>query len=243
MTNLCIDIGNSFIKYAIIRDEKTVHYVRAKKLLVRELKSLKKKYNYTHSIISSTRKSIPRFIPFLERETNLIFLDHTVNLPFKNVYKTPKTLGKDRLAAIAGAMELYPKKHCLVFDIGTCMTIDFVNKQGTYLGGNIAPGKDLRLKSMHDYTSALPLVPAKFGNPILGKSTKTALQNGAIYGIILEIEAMVSRIKSEYGRINVILTGGDAVKFGELIECKKFVVPNLVLIGLNHILKYNVKSN
>ena len=66
-----------------------------------------------------------------------------------------------------------------------------------------------------------------------------AMQNGAVYGIVFEIEALSSRLEAKMGEINVILTGGDAVKFGELIECKKFVLPNLVLTGLNAILKQN----
>jgi len=242
VTNFCIDIGNSFIKYAIIKDGTIVHSKRSKKLLVRDIKALQKKWNFQKAIISSTRKSIPRFTNFLSKNFTLIYLDHKTKLPFKNNYATPKTLGKDRLAAVAGALRLHPKKNCLVFDIGTCMTIDLLTKDGIFHGGNIAPGKDLRLKAMHDYTSALPLVKADFGNPILGKSTKTALQNGAIYGICLEIEGMVARMKRKIGPINVILTGGDALKFGELLECKKFVIPNLVLIGLDSILEHNVKS-
>jgi len=240
MPNFCIDIGNSFIKYAILSNGEILAYKRSKKLLVRDIKKLQSKWNFENVIISSTRKSIPRFTPYLKKHFNLIYLNHKTKLPFRNSYTTPKTLGKDRLAAVAGAIRLFPKKHCLIFDIGTCMTVDFVNKQKVFLGGNIAPGKDLRLKSMHDYTSALPLVKANFENKLLGNSTKTALQNGAIYGICLEIEAMVARMKRKMGPINVILTGGDAIKFGELLECKKFVIPNLVLIGLDSILEHNV---
>jgi len=127
VTNYCIDIGNSFIKHAVLQDGEIVYYKRVKKLLVREIKALQSKWNFEHAILCS-----------------------------------PKTLGKDRLAAVAGALHLYPDKNCLIFDIGTCMTIDYLTKKKVFMGGNIAPGKDLRLKSMHDYTSALPLVKAKF---------------------------------------------------------------------------------
>jgi len=242
VTNYCIDIGNSFIKHAVLQDGEIVYYKRVKKLLVREIKALQSKWNFEHAILCSTRKSTPRFLNYLKKNLNLSVLNHKTKLPFKNAYATPKTLGKDRLAAVAGALHLYPGKNCLIFDIGTCMTIDYLTKKKVFMGGNIAPGKDLRLKSMHDYTSALPLVKAKFDNAILGKSTKSALQNGAIYGICLEIEGMVARMNRKSGPINVILTGGDAIKFGELLECKKFVIPNLVLIGLDSILVHNVKS-
>jgi len=237
--NLCIDIGNSFIKYGIFDHDKLVKHGRSKKLLVRELKLLINKYSIQRAILSTTRKTLPRFCHYLERTISFITLDHRTKLPFENTYGTKKTLGKDRLAAVAGAQSLFPNKHCLVFDIGTCMTSDLISKSGVYLGGNISPGKDLRLRSMNDYTSALPLVKPKFSNPVIATNTKMALQNGAIYGIVFEIEAFYKRIQREKGKINVILTGGDAIKFGELLECKKFVYPNLVLTGLNAILKHN----
>jgi type III pantothenate kinase len=82
-------------------------------------------------------------------------------------------------------------------------------------------------------------VKPNFSNPLIATNTKMALQNGGIYGIVFEIEAFTKRIQREIGKINVILTGGDAIKFGELLECKKFVLPNLVLTGLNAILKHN----
>ena len=237
--NLCIDIGNSFIKYGVFDQDDLVKHGKVESLLVRDLKKLIAKYGITRAILSSTRKSLPRFCNYLDRTVSFVILDHKVKLPFENTYGTKKTLGKDRLAAIAGAQSLFPKKNCLVFDIGTCMTSDVINRSGVYLGGNISPGKDLRIRSMHEFTSALPMVKAKFTNPVIGKSTTSALQNGAIYGIVFEIEAFVRRIQREIGKINVILTGGDALKFGELIECKKFVIPNLVLTGLNAILKHN----
>ena len=237
--NLCIDIGNSFIKYGIFDNDKLVKQNRVKTLLVRDLKSLIAKYNIDKAILSTTRRSLPRFCDYLKRTLRFRVLDHKTDLPFENTYGTKKTLGKDRLAAVAGAQSLFPNKSCLVVDIGTCVTYDLLTKKSIYLGGNIAPGKDLRLRSMHDYTSALALAKPKFTNPLLGKSTNMALQNGAIYGIVFEIEALSARLQRQIGKINVILTGGDALKFGELIECKKFVFPNLVLTGLNAILKHN----
>ena len=211
--------------------------------MVRDLKKLHLKYQFEHSILSTTRKQLPRFCNFMIKHHGMKILDHKTKLPFKNKYSTPKTLGKDRIAAIAGARAIFPKKTCLVFDIGTCMTTDIINDKDEYLGGNISPGVHLRLKSMNDYTSALPLVKDKINRDIIGKSTKSALQNGGIYGLILEIEGFVARSKRKFGTINVILTGGDAFRFGELIECKKFVEPKLVLIGLNAIIAYNERNN
>ena len=71
---------------------------------------------------------------------NFVFLDETVSLPIKVQYKTPKTLGKDRLAAAVGANYLQPGKDLLVIDAGTAITYELIDASGSYLGGNISPG-------------------------------------------------------------------------------------------------------
>ena len=110
------------------------------------------------------------------------------------MYKTPATLGLDRLAAVVGAVNIYPKKNVLVIDIGTCMTYDYVDKYNNYHGGNISPGIELRLNAMHHFTSALPLVKRKKNKEMLGKSTKEAIQNGAVLGIKFEIERFIKTL-------------------------------------------------
>jgi len=166
-------------------------------------------------------------------------LSHKTKVPIKNLYGTPKTLGLDRLAVMVAAAVTYPGKSALVIDIGTCMTYDYLEEGKNYLGGNIAPGVELRLKGMHHFTSALPLVDRAFNQEQLGKSTKTALQNGAVWGIKLEIEAFIKTLTKKRGKMVVILTGGDASYFGEQLDSKIFVAPNFLLKGLNAILEYN----
>ncbi len=240
--NLCIDIGNSFIKIAIFdRDE--IKYFKSKKdWLVGDLKKLHKKYAYTHCIISTVRNKLPRFWAHLDRNFTCYILDHTLPLPVENRYGTPKTLGKDRIAAAIGAYYMYKKKNNIVIDIGTCMTLDLIDKNGVYLGGNISPGVRLRLKAMHHFTHALPSVKRKNPTKLLGKSTKEAINNGAVFGVALEIDSFVSRMKAEMKHINVILTGGDAAFFGEIVKSKIFVDSFLVLRGLNKLIDYQKEN-
>ncbi len=238
--NLIVDIGNSFIKLAVLDSSNEVHFFqRYEKVLVRDIKKLAKKYGFTHSIVSSTRTGTPYFIEYINKHYKLIILSHTTKVPIKNKYGTPKTLGRDRLAAVVGASKLYPKKNVLVIDIGTCITYDYIDKKGQYWGGNIAPGVELRLQAMHHFTSALPLLKRKWNKDILGKSTTTAIQNGAVWGIKLEIESFIKTLTGKKGQMTVILTGGDASYFGELIDSEIFVDSNLVLKGLNDIIEYN----
>lgn len=212
---------------------------RLKKVLVKDIKSLRKKYPFERCIVSSVRKTKPYFLDYLTKHHGLITLSHKTKVPVTNNYGTPKTLGLDRLAAVVGAASEYPGERALVIDIGTCMTYDFIDEKKRYWGGNIAPGVELRLQAMHHFTSALPLVKRKWNPEILGSSTKTAIQNGAVWGIKLEIESFIKTLTSKKGHLHVILTGGDATYFGELIESEIFVAPNLLLKGLNEILKYN----
>ena len=93
---------------------------------------------------------------------------------------------------------------------------------------------------MHHFTSALPLVSRKWNEELLGSSTKSALQNGAIWGVKLEIESFIKTLTKKRGQMTVILTGGDASYFGERIESKIFVFPNFLLKGLNAILEHNL---
>ena len=219
--------------------DQVVDFKRRKKVLVSDIKKLHTEYKFEKSIVSSTRTGTAYFLKYLKKHHNLVTLSHKTKVPIKNNYGTPKTLGLDRLAAVVGAAISYPGKRALVIDIGTCMTYDYIDEQKRYWGGNIAPGLELRLKSMHHFTSALPLIKRKWNPEMLGHSTKTAIQNGAVWGIKLEIESFIKTLTSKKGHLHVILTGGDATYFGELIESEIFVAPNLLLKGLNEILKHN----
>jgi len=237
--NLVVDIGNSFIKLAIYKGKKIVYKESKKVVLVRDIKAIQEKYGFENVILSSVREKSQRFVQHLVKNYHLLLLSHKTRIPIVNTYKTPKTLGLDRLASAVGGYKEFPNKNVLIVDLGTCAKYDFVDKEGVYLGGNIAPGLEMRLESMHILTSKLPRVKRNDKNSLLGKSTTEALQNGAVLGLKSEIEGFIKTLTKKKGKITVILTGGDAEYFGKLVESKIFVIPNLVLKGLNEILLYN----
>jgi type III pantothenate kinase len=174
---------------------------------------------------------------------HMLELTHLTPLPFENQYETPETLGKDRLAAVAGAHFLFPQKNCLVVDCGTCIKYDMLTAEGAYRGGNIAPGAQMRIAAMHHFTARLPEVEMKMPADFTGRSTKTALQNGALRGAALEIEGFVNLFEKKYDSLNVILTGGDAAFFQAYLDIKNLIPePELTLFGLNHILNFNTKK-
>lgn len=191
-------------------------------------------------IFSTVSGPLPEIIrEWQASETKVLELNSTTKLPFQVAYQTPETLGRDRLAAVAGAYALFPKAHCLVIDAGTCITYDLLNAQGIYLGGNISPGWQMRLDAMHHFTAKLPRPAASAPAKWIGDSTESALLNGALQGLLWEIEGYIRQSTADFASINVILTGGDADFFAKKLKSKIFVNQNLVLWGLNKILNYN----
>jgi type III pantothenate kinase len=201
-------------------------------------------YNHpVENIILSSVGHVPDgLIEALKQENTLLVLDENTPIPVENRYMTPATLGRDRLAAVVGAWELFPQKNILVIDAGTCITYDLLLAPGIYLGGNIAPGMGMRLQAMHVFTANLPEAPRPQDFMLIGNSTESALQNGGQWGAILETEGLIARCEEVYGELTLIATGGDAEHFEKNLKRKIFVNPNLVLIGLNKILNYNVQN-
>ena len=214
-----IDIGNSRTKWAAFSGEQMVQAGTWED-------------ETSASILAALTNLPPRAIilstvagalaPALEEEMRkrapLLLLDEKTPLPFDNAYRTPATLGKDRLAAVAGAQAHYPGQHCLVIDAGTCITADFLEGGRVYRGGNISPGVRMRLQAMHTFTARLPLVESVSVNPahLLGDSTETALRNGAVWGAVLELEGLYRRLAQAYGAVQVVLTGGDSALLASL---------------------------
>ena len=99
-----------------------------KKFDVEVVSSIFKKYPLTKGIFSTVIDKDDELVEYLGSNLrNFVFLDETVSLPIKVQYKTPKTLGKDRLAAAVGANYLQPEKDLLVIDAGTAITYELID--------------------------------------------------------------------------------------------------------------------
>ncbi|MCE7923571.1 MAG: type III pantothenate kinase [Haliscomenobacteraceae bacterium CHB4] len=242
--NLALDIGNTRIKAGLFRGNELAEQAIWTSPALAELQEFGNRSGVENVIVSSVAEPDESLQVMLAGNFKVLELTHRTPLPFKNHYKTPETLGKDRLAGVAGAQALYPGKNCLVVDCGTCIKYDMLTGDGVYHGGNIAPGARMRIAAMHHFTARLPEVEMRMPDDFTGFSTETALQNGALRGAVLEIQGFTSLYELEYGVLHVILTGGDAVFFQpHLSAIRKLIpVPDLTLIGLNHILQYNTSS-
>ena len=243
MASLIIDQGNTRTKAAIFINGQIEKISEYDYITFKILITLKKEYDVDKCILSTVRKvDKEEFEEYKSLFDKFIFLDSTVKLPVKVSYSTPETLGADRLAAVVGASEQISCEPVIVIDAGTAITYDFLDEKGVFQGGNIAPGVNLRFKSLKDYTGALPLVEKEGETTDIGKSTKTAIRNGVVNGVIYEIEGFINTIKATHPSVLVFLTGGDSNYLSEKLKCPIFVDNNLVLKGLNRILNYNVEK-
>lgn len=240
--NLVIDRGNTLIKIGVFEEDQIRFSFRTKSICEAEIRRIIKLYEVDCCILSAVRTlDFPEEI--LESIGHYIRFTHHTGTPLENMYKSPETLGIDRLAAAVGAYSEWPGENILVIDTGTCITLDLVSGSGTYEGGNISPGPELRLKSMHTETANLPLVRRPDDFHLVGLTTEQALQNGGFGGCIAEITGWIDLLGQRFGELIVVISGGDAELFATSIKKEIFVRPNLVLDGLNQILRFHADKN
>ena len=238
--HLVVDMGNTCTKFALFRGEYMLEsYVDYDHSLSR-LSELCRLFPIDRGILSTVvqlgEEQLARLVdlPF-----PLLRLDHTTPLPIKNLYRTPQTLGSDRLAAVVGAQSRFPEHDLLVIDAGSCITYEFLDASGCYHGGNISPGLQMRLSALHQLTSRLPVVDASGPLPTIGYDTETAIRAGVVKGIEYEMSGYITSLRQKYPGLLVFLTGGDRFSFDANIKSIIFADRFLVLKGLNRILSYN----
>jgi type III pantothenate kinase len=236
---LVIDFGNTRAKVAVFEYGRIVELSTTESINTRQLATLKEKFQINHCIVSSVTTIVPEIKNFIEQNFNFTELDHRTKVPIKNLYKTPETLGKDRLAAVVGTHALFQKTNCLIIDAGTCITFDFLDNQGNYQGGAISPGINLRFKSLHTFTSRLPLINSKNFGDIIGKTTEESILSGVLNGTVAELNCTIQKYQELFAGLQVVLTGGDMNFFDGKLKSNIFAAPNLVLTGLNEILDFN----
>ncbi|NNK82185.1 MAG: type III pantothenate kinase [Flavobacteriaceae bacterium] len=241
--NLIIDIGNSKAKVAIYSHSKLITKKSINNIDVNNcVNELLYKYNVKKGIFSSVGKiSVIDFKNLDSKKIPFIELNHETNFPFNNLYKTPKTLGVDRLALMSASVKDYSNENVLVIDAGTCITYDFIDNENNYLGGAISPGVHMRYKSLNNLTANLPLLKPRYVKNIIGNSTTKAIHSGVVKGVLLEIDGVINTYKEKYEDLTVILTGGDSKFLSKQLKNSIFANSNFLLEGLNYILEFNSK--
>jgi type III pantothenate kinase len=238
-TTLCFDFGNTRLKCAVFNDR---NFIEEKVLDTAEepaIQELIDQYKPTKSILSSVINHPPQIETLLARYTRFHKLGHTSKLPLTTPVGKPETIGADRLAICAAAVDLFPNRHNLAIGLGTCITYNYINNKHEFLGGSISPGMNMRFRAMHEQTALLPLVKAESGFPLVGFDTKTNLLSGVILGMAKEIDGIIEAYSLKYSNFNVLLTGGDMGFFVPHLKNKIFADPNLIYKGLYAISEFN----
>ena len=239
--NLVIDLGNTWAKAGLFSEKELIKSFVFEKNAPNEIKKIIiETTDIKRSIISSVISHSKEITNILQNKTLCIDFDSNIRLPFKITYQTPETLGKDRIASVAGAIVLYPSKPLLVIDSGTCMKYNFVSEKGEFSGGAISPGLDMRFKALNVFTDRLPhLSYEKDFSDVVGTSTTGSILSGVQQGLLFEAEGYIKRFKEKNKEGIVIATGGNLPFLVDGLKNSIFAAPDLILCGLNEILRYH----
>jgi type III pantothenate kinase len=246
MNNLCIDAGNTRVKYAIFAAETgdLLHLERLGDLNQEKINALCLTWGVKNAIISTVREETPNLDTLFEKITGTrLILEANTPCPIQNFYASPETLGKDRLAAVVGAASILPNFDVLVIDAGTCIKYDAIDREGRYFGGSISLGLEMRFAALSHFTARLPLLsPSEKNLDLVGTDTHSAMRTGVELGLKFEVWGFIDAYRQKFGaELRVIFTGGNLSFFENMLNNCIFAQPNLLLLGLHQILKHNVE--
>ena len=168
-------------------------------------------------------------------ETPPLRIGRDVPIPLTHTLADASTLGQDRMLCALGA-SVRARQACVVVDAGTAVTIDYIDRNGVFRGGLIAPGLRMMLRSLHEHTAALPLVeyeaPAPDEGPG-GSDTPSAMRLGVTTAMRGLVRAAVESFALHHDAYpQVIATGGDMGVLQDDGVIEHFV-PDLQLIGIH----------
>ncbi len=237
MTVLIVDIGNTWTKIAVYREDVLKKVCASRMKPLKFIKNKLEEYKTQDFYVSTVRpkSELSDIVP--KEIENKRILSHESVLPVELRYETPETLGRDRIAAVVGAWMTDPDRNHFVVDAGTCITYDWLDSSGVYHGGNIAPGLNMRLQAMDEFTHQLPYGESYEPLELMGKTTHQALYNGAAFGVINEVKSYISLTK--WDDLKIWLTGGDGRWISNHLDEEHRYSNVLVLKGLYEIYRIN----
>jgi len=241
-TTLCLDLGNTRLKWAVFSAGEILHTGVLTGDGVDDLKKCIELYKPDRSLLSSVIEHPPVFEDLLKNQTDFHKLDHHSRVPVTTPVGKPETIGADRLALVVAAAHYFPGKNNLVIGLGSAVTYNYINRFHQFVGGSISPGMEMRFKSLEVFTAKLPLVKPHWNFPLLGYDTKTNIQSGVIFGIAKEIDGVIEAYEERYENLHVLMTGGDAQYFMPFLKKKITVDPDLIFRGLYIISEYNFSN-
>ena len=256
---LCIDIGNTNIKYAVFdgdvikgsfrvssRHTRTADEYGATLINLLQSKDISRKDIsgiIMSSVIPSLNYTISHMCEYFFGVKPLVVgagIKTGLNVKADN----PKEVGADIIANCVGAYKKYGNnKPMIVIDFGTATTFDVLTANGELIGVVIAPGMKSSLESLVSNTAQLPMIELHAPSSAIPKNTKTAMQAGIIFGFAGLVENIVKKIKPELNveEISVTATGGMGEIIAKEVSCITRIDRLLTLEGLKYLYEINKK--
>jgi len=240
---LAIQVGNTRIKMAVFRSEDPEEVVFiAKDDLAGAIEAAGRLYESIGAeadasvVIASVNKPVSDALVGALRDQlscDIYAVPEDMPAPIGTCLDAGARPGVDRLLNAAAAYAKL-RQACIVIDAGTCITVDFIDGEGVFHGGAIAPGVRMQLKAMHEHTAALPAID--FASPeglAWGSNTREAMLRGVYHGARGLVWRLIEKYAEQYGGFPlVIATGGDAAALFSDDELVNQIVPDLVLRGV-----------
>lgn len=241
--NLVVDAGNTRLKYAFFDDGELLEVKYRADDLFRDIRKWREERGRVDLLLSGSGDITEGMRATLKESVDwCVEASPLMPMPLKIGYATPETLGFDRIAICTGALGLYPGHPLLVIDSGTCITFNYVDAEGVFLGGNISPGLEMRFKGLRHFTARLPLVEASERYGGMGHTTEEAIRNGVMDGMLFEVENYIRRFLETFDDGKVLLTGGNSYFLENHLKENVEFCKILGFIGLNRILDFAKKA-
>lgn len=239
MSNLIIDIGNTALKAAWsdgMTLGKTFRYQGER--ISEFVLSLVAREKPQVMVISTVKELPAKYLDAFRKECGRLVLMDRGHSEEIISHGLPSYLSPDRAASIIASRYLFKDRGCTMFDLGTTLTVDFLDSDGRYSGGNISLGCRTRFKALNRYSRSVPLFDAPENVKDRGTSLQSSVEAGVVNGILYEIQGYIDNFPENI----VVFTGGDAIYFAKRMKNSIFVVCNLVLMGLALIADGYVKN-
>lgn len=240
---LTIDIGNTSITFGVFQGKRLKSTWKIATQSVFSKKAIRLPNHIDAAIISSV---VPKVTPIIKKllvkkyKILPLVLGENIKAPIKNLYRNPRQVGQDRLVDAVAVKEFYGYP-AVVIDFGTAITFDVINKKGEYLGGIIVPGIETSVRALSKQAALLPIIKVSAPRELVGKDTISSMKSGIFHGFGVLCDGLIAKLKTKYGPMRVIATGGHARLMAKFSRSIPKVDPNLTLQGLRLIYEKSLK--
>jgi len=239
---ICADIGNSRTKVAVA-GRSPGQWKSNQSVTTPELLDLDQTPAADWMIISVNQTRLSQLRQWIadQRGDDQVRILSYRDFPIKLQVDYPEKLGVDRIAAAVGAWHLATQTSQALFivNVGTAVTIDYVDAQGIFQGGVIYPGPFTSFQSLARATDQLPEFSTdEFPQEVLGKNTMAAITCGVWQMQLGAIREVLNRFREHLlgGSVGVkeqtFITGGGVGPLAKMFDRPLTHVPDLVLQGI-----------